>query len=125
MSNTREIWHRSVHGQPAITPCRCDKRPAAANWRHSHHRCWNSNVVAHQQDGSCGLSRRCFLRLSDDFQNLVAQLVFAASIQVATEGDNIVEPSAKTAWYEGPTLLEHPDCSVREGHDLPLCFPVN
>jgi sulfate adenylyltransferase subunit 1 len=70
-----------------------------------------------------------FSRLSDDFQNLAAQLGIPAAVCIpvsATEGDNIVEPSAKTAWYEGPTLLEHLETvPVREAATIySLRFPV-
>jgi sulfate adenylyltransferase subunit 1 len=44
----------------------------------------------------------------------------------ATDGDNIVEPSARTAWYAGPTLirlLEQADGSQPDA-DAPLRFPV-
>jgi sulfate adenylyltransferase subunit 1 len=51
-----------------------------------------------------------FLRLREDFLILAAQLGISSATCIpvsATEGDNIVEPSTKTPWYGGPTLLEH------------------
>ena len=51
-----------------------------------------------------------FFRLSHDFQELAAQLGIPCAICIpvsATEGDNIVDASTKTPWYEGPTLLEY------------------
>jgi sulfate adenylyltransferase subunit 1 len=41
-------------------------------------------------------------------------------------GDNVVERSARTSWYDGPTLLEHLETVPvePEPHDLPLRFPV-
>jgi sulfate adenylyltransferase subunit 1 len=44
----------------------------------------------------------------------------------ALAGDNVVEPSAKMAWYQGPTLIELLESlSVYdEAHDAPLRFPV-
>src|SRR6202000_2159398 len=51
-----------------------------------------------------------FLRLREDFLILAAQLGVSSATCIpvsATEGDNIVNASTKTAWYEGPTLLEH------------------
>jgi sulfate adenylyltransferase subunit 1 len=51
-----------------------------------------------------------YSRLREDFLDLATQLGIssAACIPVsATEGDNIVDPSSKTPWYVGPTLLEH------------------
>jgi sulfate adenylyltransferase subunit 1 len=70
-----------------------------------------------------------FARLSDDFQELAAQLgiPFVTCIPVsATEGDNIVDPSTKTPWYVGPTLLEHLETvPVRETAAFEaLRFPV-
>ena len=51
-----------------------------------------------------------FARLRDDFAELAARLGIS-SVQCipisALEGDNLVERSDKTPWYEGPTLLEH------------------
>jgi sulfate adenylyltransferase large subunit len=51
-----------------------------------------------------------FSRLREDFLDLAAQLGISSATCIpvsATEGDNIVEPSTKTPWYAGPTLLEH------------------
>ncbi|AVR96035.1 sulfate adenylyltransferase subunit 1 [Pseudoduganella armeniaca] len=44
----------------------------------------------------------------------------------ALTGDNVVEPSAKMGWYQGPTLIELLESlSVYdEAHDAPLRFPV-
>jgi sulfate adenylyltransferase subunit 1 len=51
-----------------------------------------------------------FSRLRDDFVELAARLGIS-SVQCipisALEGDNLVEPSGKTPWYAGPTLLQH------------------
>ncbi len=44
----------------------------------------------------------------------------------ARDGDNVASPSVRTAWYAGPTLLEHLErvpVGVR-AHDDPLRFPV-
>jgi sulfate adenylyltransferase large subunit len=51
-----------------------------------------------------------FLRLQEDFLALADRLKIRAVQCVpvsALEGDNIVDRSARTAWYSGPTLLEH------------------
>jgi sulfate adenylyltransferase large subunit len=51
-----------------------------------------------------------FLKLQSDFFTLAAKLGVKNVISVpisALEGDNVVSPSARTAWYQGPTLLEH------------------
>ncbi|MEU7531643.1 GTP-binding protein [Saccharothrix sp. NPDC042600] len=44
----------------------------------------------------------------------------------ALVGDNVVERSAKTPWYHGPTLLEHLETVPVEPdpHDAPFRFPV-
>jgi sulfate adenylyltransferase subunit 1 len=51
-----------------------------------------------------------FLRLQADFVALAEQLKIPAVQCVpvsALEGDNVVTRSGETAWYSGPTLLEH------------------
>jgi bifunctional enzyme CysN/CysC/sulfate adenylyltransferase subunit 1 len=70
-----------------------------------------------------------FSRLSEDFQELAAQLGISSATCIpvsATEGDNIVDASAKTPWYEGPTLLEHLETvPVRDAATIDsLRFPV-
>jgi sulfate adenylyltransferase large subunit len=70
-----------------------------------------------------------FARLREDFLDLAAQLGISSATCIpvsATEGDNIVDASAKTPWYEGPTLLEHLETvPVRDGATIDaLRFPV-
>jgi sulfate adenylyltransferase subunit 1 len=51
-----------------------------------------------------------FAKLRGDFLDLAAQLGVPSATCIpvsATEGDNIVDASTKTPWYEGPTLLEY------------------
>jgi sulfate adenylyltransferase subunit 1 len=51
-----------------------------------------------------------FSRLRADFLDLATELGIPSATCIpvsAIEGDNIVEPSTKTPWYDGPTLLEH------------------
>ena len=51
-----------------------------------------------------------FLRLEKDFLQLAEQLGIAHTQCVpisALEGDNVVNRSEHTQWYQGPTLLEH------------------
>jgi sulfate adenylyltransferase subunit 1 len=79
------------------------------------------DLVAYRED--------VFSRLSEDFGELAARLGIATAICIpvsATEGDNIVDASTKTLWYEGPTLLEyletvqvHEDATIES-----LRFPV-
>ncbi|TDP96274.1 sulfate adenylyltransferase subunit 1 [Labedaea rhizosphaerae] len=44
----------------------------------------------------------------------------------ALVGDNVVEPSANTPWYAGPTLLDHLETVAvqPDPHEAPLRFPV-
>src|SRR5579871_403629 len=70
-----------------------------------------------------------FARLREDFLELAAQLGISSAVCLpvsATEGDNIVEPSVKTPWYEGLTMLEHLETvPVRESASIDsLRFPV-
>ena len=57
-----------------------------------------------------GYSEDTFARLERDFLQLARELRIP-SVQCipisALEGDNVVDRSARTAWYDGPTLLEH------------------
>jgi sulfate adenylyltransferase large subunit len=51
-----------------------------------------------------------YREIETDFAALVKQLGAASLITIpvsALEGDNVVEPSLRTPWYMGPTLLEH------------------
>jgi sulfate adenylyltransferase large subunit len=48
--------------------------------------------------------------IASDLRALVGQLGSASLVTIpvsALAGDNVVEPSARTPWYAGPTLLEH------------------
>jgi sulfate adenylyltransferase subunit 1 len=70
-----------------------------------------------------------FLNLREDFLDLAAQLGISSAVCIpvsATEGDNIVEASTKTPWFEGPTLLEYLETvPVREAATTEsLRFPV-
>jgi sulfate adenylyltransferase large subunit len=58
-----------------------------------------------------------FLQLEQDFLELAGQLGIARTRCVpisALDGDNVVERSQRTFWYQGPTLLEHLET-------IPLC----
>jgi sulfate adenylyltransferase large subunit len=70
-----------------------------------------------------------FLQVERDFLQLAAQLGIAHTKCVpisALEGDNIVDRSRRTFWYQGPTLLEHLETvPVSKGDALEsLRFPV-
>jgi len=70
-----------------------------------------------------------FLQLQQDFLELAGQLGIARTRCVpisALEGDNIVERSPRTFWYQGPTLLEHLETIPPSAGDSleSLRFPV-
>ncbi len=72
-----------------------------------------------------------FTAIAKDFHGLAAALGYpqerVVSIPVsALIGDNVVEHSANTPWYPGPTLLEHLESVPVSGpeHDAPLRIPV-
>jgi sulfate adenylyltransferase large subunit len=86
-------------------------------------------LVAVNKMDLVGYSEATFLRLQEDFLSLVAPLNFSFVQCVpvsALEGDNIVDRSAKTDWYSGPTLLEHLETvPVRAASALPAFrFPI-
>jgi sulfate adenylyltransferase large subunit len=70
-----------------------------------------------------------FLQLEQDFLELAGQLGIARTRCVpisALEGDNVVERSQRTFWYQGPTLLEHLETIPPSAGDSleSLRFPV-
>jgi bifunctional enzyme CysN/CysC/sulfate adenylyltransferase subunit 1 len=75
-------------------------------------------------------SAEVFDRVCVEFTALAKQLGLK-SVEVipvsALAGDNVVEPSTKMDWYQGPTLLEYLETvplTIREAADGPLRFPV-
>ena len=86
-------------------------------------------LVAVNKMDLVGYSEATFLRLREEFLALVEPLNFSLVQCVpvsALEGDNIVDRSAKTNWYSGPTLLEHLETvPVRAASALPAFrFPI-
>jgi sulfate adenylyltransferase large subunit len=70
-----------------------------------------------------------FLQVEEDFLKLAAQLGITRTQCVpisALEGDNVVERSERTFWYQGPALLEHLETvPLSAGDSLEsLRFPV-
>jgi sulfate adenylyltransferase subunit 1 len=70
-----------------------------------------------------------FLDIKRDFRQLAGQLGIAHVQCVpisALEGDNVVERSERTLWYQGPTLLEHLETTPVTASDglRSLRFPV-
>jgi bifunctional enzyme CysN/CysC/sulfate adenylyltransferase subunit 1 len=56
-------------------------------------------------------NRERFLEIRDDFEDFLPRLDIFKDVKFipisALNGDNVVEPSAHTPWYEGPALLRH------------------
>lgn len=86
-------------------------------------------VLAVSKLDLAGFEQETFERIVAEFTAFAAPLAFR-SIQaipiVAAAGDNVVEPSRRMPWYQGPTLLAYleavdVDRSVRA---LPFRFPV-
>jgi bifunctional enzyme CysN/CysC/sulfate adenylyltransferase subunit 1 len=52
-----------------------------------------------------------FLEIRDEFEDFIPKLDVFRDVKFmpisALNGDNVVEPSKRTPWYEGPTLLAH------------------
>jgi sulfate adenylyltransferase subunit 1 len=68
-----------------------------------------------------GYAEEVFYRIAADYQRLAQKLGLSEVTFIplsAYAGDNVVERSANTPWYAGPTLLEHLE-TVELSHDLP------
>ncbi len=55
-------------------------------------------------------SQSVFERIVAEFRNFAAKLNFESQIAIplsARYGDNVIAPSVRTAWYKGPSLLDH------------------
>ena len=74
-------------------------------------------------------SEACFHEIEKAFADFAAPLGFVSVMAVplsARAGDNVARRSERTAWYAGPSLLEHLE-SVETGagdDEAPLRFPV-
>ncbi|MCW2665595.1 MAG: sulfate adenylyltransferase, large subunit [Frankiales bacterium] len=87
-------------------------------------------VLAVNKMDLVGWDRSVFDAIAADFREFAGRLdvedVLAVPLS-ALAGDNVVDRSARTPWYEGPTLLEHLETVhvVREtAEQLPARFPV-
>src|SRR3978361_2206848 len=72
-----------------------------------------------------------FLTIAKEFHEIAEVLGYGDDAVVAIPvsakvGDNVVLPSEKTPWYDGPTLLEHLESVPVDGPDAgaPFRFPV-
>ncbi|MCU0782458.1 MAG: GTP-binding protein [Verrucomicrobia bacterium] len=68
-------------------------------------------VIAVNKMDLVGWDRERFLEIRDDFEAFLPRLDIFKDVKFipisALNGDNVVDPSAHTPWYEGPTLLRH------------------
>ncbi len=75
-----------------------------------------------------GFERTVFDQVAADYARFAADLGFASLTAIplsARCGDNMTERSARTPWYEGPSLIDYlDDIDVTEGGDQPFRFPV-
>src|SRR5437773_736840 len=76
-----------------------------------------------------GFDRAVFDRITEDYAGFAGDLGFASLVMIplsARYGDNLTERSARTPWYEGPSLLDYLE-SVEVADapgDQPFRFPV-
>jgi sulfate adenylyltransferase large subunit len=83
-------------------------------------------VLAVNKMDLVGFDRDVFDRIQDDFAGLLDGASVHAIPMSALHGDNVIAPSGRTPWFEGPPLLEHLE-TVRVHRDLtsgPFRFPV-
>ena len=86
-------------------------------------------VVAVNKMDLIGYDQAIYDRIVKAYQEFAASLGLKDITPIplsALTGDNVVEPSAKMAWYQGPTLIELLESlSVYdESHHAPFRFPV-
>ncbi|MGE3840218.1 MAG: sulfate adenylyltransferase subunit 1, partial [Vicinamibacterales bacterium] len=70
--------------------------------------------------------RGTFDRISDDFRELLDGASLHAIPISALLGDNVIELSERTPWFDGPSLLDHLETVEvdRETYQKPFRFPV-
>ncbi|HVB15243.1 MAG TPA: GTP-binding protein, partial [Stellaceae bacterium] len=76
-----------------------------------------------------GFDRAVFDRIAADYTRFAADMGFASLVMIplsARFGDNLTERSARTPWYDGPSLLEYLEgIEVSDAaDDRPFRFPV-
>jgi len=86
-------------------------------------------VLAVNKIDLIGFDRKRFDEIVADFEELTAGLNFRTKIAIpvsARYGDNVIAPSEKLAWYDGPPLLDYLETiEVGEGESArPLRFPI-
>ena len=78
---------------------------------------------------SSTIDRDTYERIVDDYTSFAAELGFSSIVPIplsARFGDNVISRSERTAWYQGPSLLEYLETvNVQdEAVPLPFRFPV-
>jgi sulfate adenylyltransferase subunit 1 (EFTu-like GTPase family) len=70
--------------------------------------------------------RGVFEQIDEEFASILAGARVQSLPLSALHGDNVTEPSPRTPWYDGPTLVEHLESvEVHNGTDEePFRFPV-
>jgi sulfate adenylyltransferase large subunit len=83
-------------------------------------------VVAVNKMDLVDFDRAAFERSADDFSRLLGSARVHAIPISALHGDNVIAPSARTPWYDGPGLLGHLETVdvVRHAADAPFRYPV-
>lgn len=74
-------------------------------------------------------SEAVYTRIESEFRDIASSFGNAAVTTIpvsALDGDNVVEPSTRTPWYIGQTLLEHLEHVPvwTETHTQPMRFPI-
>jgi len=86
-------------------------------------------VVAVNKMDLVDFSQDIYSRIQEEFSAHLAKLGAPEALFIpisALDGDNVIQPSARTPWYSGPSLLEHLE-NVKldeEPGDAPLRLPV-
>lgn len=86
-------------------------------------------IVAVNKMDLMGYEQKAFEQMKCNLSNLVATTVSDQVSYVpvsASEGDNVVTPSARMAWYRGPTLYELMENLKAPGHlsEMPFRLPI-
>jgi bifunctional enzyme CysN/CysC len=86
-------------------------------------------VLAVNKIDLVGFDRDVFDRISAEYSAFARDLCFTSLVAIplsARHGDNVIERSANTPWYEGPTLLAHLEEVVVDdaAAGRPFRFPV-
>jgi bifunctional enzyme CysN/CysC len=86
-------------------------------------------IVAVNKIDLVGHSQEVFDQISRDYLAFASELGFASIVPIpisARYGDNVIEPSDKTPWYRGPSLLKHLETVEIDNADRekPFRFPV-